>query len=73
MHVMWIDEETADVTQVSPFSRKTHIMRIKMKQADLKAWINGKTIQDALPYLTADEREFLMTGITAEEWDKYMK
>ncbi len=25
-------------------------------------------IQDVFPHLTADEREFLMTGITAKEW-----
>src|SRR5215475_13475552 len=28
----------------------------------------GKHIQDVFPELTADEREFLMTGVTAEEW-----
>lgn len=26
-------------------------------------------IQDIFPHLTADEREFIKTGITAEEWD----
>ena len=31
-------------------------------------WQNGKSIQNAMPYLTADEREFIMTGITPEEW-----
>ena len=27
-------------------------------------------IQEAMPHLTPDEREFIMTGITAEEWAK---
>jgi hypothetical protein len=27
-------------------------------------------IQDAFPTLTADEREFILTGITSEEWDE---
>lgn len=27
-------------------------------------------IQDAFPYLTEDEREFILTGIIAEEWDE---
>ena len=35
-------------------------------------WMNGKFVQDAFPFLTADEREFLMTGITKEEWNKIM-
>jgi hypothetical protein len=29
----------------------------------------GMLIQDAMPDLTADQREFIKTGITAEEWD----
>lgn len=33
-------------------------------------WMQGKKVQEAFPFLTADEREFLMTGITKEEWDK---
>lgn len=37
-------------------------------------WYNwqmkGKFIQDAFPTLTADEREFLMSGITKAEWDE---
>ena len=32
-------------------------------------WQNsGQHIQDAFPYLSADEREFLLTGITCQEW-----
>lgn len=30
----------------------------------------GVLIQDAFPFLTPDEREFMMTGITPEEWDR---
>lgn len=30
----------------------------------------GYYIQDAFPYLTEDEREFILTGITADEWDE---
>ena len=29
----------------------------------------GKHIQDLFPELSPDEREFIMTGITAEEWE----
>ena len=29
-------------------------------------------VQDAFPQLSDDEREFLITGITPEEWEKYM-
>ena len=34
---------------------------------------NGMLIQDAMPRLSEDEREFLMTGLIGEEeWDKFM-
>ena len=36
-------------------------------------WMNGKFIQDAFRFLTPDEREFLMTGITPEEWAETFK
>jgi hypothetical protein len=29
----------------------------------------GRLIQDAFPTLSADEREFLKTGITPDEWE----
>lgn len=31
-------------------------------------WNAGLLIQDAFPTLNADEREFIKTGITPEEW-----
>tara|TARA_Y100000401_G_C8143361_1_gene135945 strand:+ start:107 stop:265 length:159 start_codon:yes stop_codon:yes gene_type:complete len=37
--------------------------------ADYDKWRSGGgCIQDIMPYLSADEREFLMTGIMPEEW-----
>ena len=33
------------------------------------AWDAGEPIQDAFPTLSADEREFIKTGITPQEWD----
>ncbi len=49
-------------------------MEIDLDPEDYFAWKNGeKNIQDAMPYLTPDEREFLMTGITAKEWDEMVQ
>ncbi len=33
------------------------------------AWDAGELLQDAFPTLSADEREFIKTGITPQEWD----
>jgi len=34
-----------------------------------KQWQEGKLIQEALPYLSADQRELLITGTHPECWD----
>jgi hypothetical protein len=49
-------------------------MTIVLDMKDYERWeAGGIVIQDALPYLTADEREFLMTGILPHEWGEIFK
>jgi hypothetical protein len=45
-------------------------MTIPVTQAQLDDWDSGTLIQDAMPHLSADEREFIMTGITEDEWER---
>ena len=57
------------ITRTSPFSNLTNVMDINVTQEQYLAWLDGTLIQDAMPNISADEREFIMTGITPEEWD----
>ena len=41
---------------------------LSVSTAELTSWIKGQAIQRAMPELAAEEREFLLTGITPEEW-----
>ena len=43
---------------------------IKAHVTDLKDWIEGKLIQDALPYLDADEREILISKTCGDCFDE---
>jgi hypothetical protein len=43
-------------------------MDIDVTDGQLALWYAGMLIQDAMPDLTPDEREFFLTGVTAEEW-----
>ena len=43
---------------------------IQVNYADLQAWKSGRLIQDALPYLDADEREFLISQTCGPCFDK---
>lgn len=58
------------ITRTSPFTGKLLIREIDVTEAQLEAWQGGQLIQEAMPHLSVDDREFLMTGITPEEWDK---
>lgn len=64
---------TTLVTARSGMSGATNTRTIPLAfnalQAGLRAREAGAMIQDAFPDLSADDREFLMTGITPEEWD----
>ncbi len=41
------------------------------QHADYQRWREGDgLIQDLMPYLTDSQREYLMTGISDEEWEK---
>lgn len=43
---------------------------IPVNPEDMLLWETGTVnIQDAMPYLNDDDREFILTGITQEEWN----
>ena len=56
------------IVRTSTLSGNTSAMEIAVSQDQLDAWSNGALIQNAMPNLNADEREFIMTGITPSEW-----
>lgn len=45
------------------------LTELDVPDAGFRAWLDGELIQDALPMLTDDEREVLMTGICPTCWD----
>ena len=45
-------------------------MDIAVSEEQLQAWEAGELIQNVMPDLTPVEREFIMTGITAAEWEE---
>lgn len=57
------------IKRKSPFSGNVNELEINVTQEQLDDWKSGTYIQYAMPYLSADDREFIMTGITKEEWD----
>ena len=59
------------VFRVSSLTGKTSEREIDVTEAQLNHWISGQLIQNVMPHLSNDDREFLISGITPEEWDSH--
>ena len=57
------------ITNKSTLTGNIHTLTIDVTMEQIIAWEEGELIQNAMPNLTPDEREFIMTGITAAEWE----
>jgi hypothetical protein len=58
------------ITRTSTLSGHTSSMDIDVTLEQVASWEQGELVQNAMPNLSADEREFIMTGITPTEWDE---
>jgi Na+-transporting NADH:ubiquinone oxidoreductase subunit NqrF len=61
------------VTNKSVFSGDMRTLEMDITEEQVAAWRGGTLIQKAFPTLSADEREFLLTGAWDDEWDEYVK
>ena len=62
------------ITKQSLFSGNITSMELAITDTQLRRWkVGGEKIQCVFPHLSADEREFLMTGITPTEWEDEFK
>ena len=60
---------TTTCQKTSPISGKRNTMTMMLDLSDFRDWQRGMNIQDAMPYLSAGEREFLISGVHPDEWD----
>ena len=61
------------VKRKSMFTGIERELKLDINPEDLRKWENGEgLVQNVFPNLTPDEREFLITGATPEEWDEYI-
>jgi len=59
------------ITRTSHLSGKTTERDLDITEEQLQRYLNGEgLIQTVFPNLSASDREFIMTGITDEEWDE---
>lgn len=58
------------VWATSGLTGKEHQRDMEIALDDWHAYHDGQLVQVCFPYLSADDREFLITGSTPEEWDE---
>ncbi len=57
------------IERISRVSGKSHSMEIDITEEQLNRYQKGgEFIQNIAPNLLAEEREFILTGITPDEW-----
>lgn len=62
-----------EITRTSIIDNKSYTMDLPLSMEEfergIKAYNDGAFIQHAFPTLNAEQREFLLNGITPEEWN----
>lgn len=61
------------ITRTSPHSGITRTLDLPITDQQLAAFNSGALVQQAFPDLNMNQREFILTGITQEEWDEMFK
>ncbi len=63
-----------ELTRMSLFTGKVSTREIDCTKDQLFDYYNNndKCIQDAFPNLSVDDREFIMTGCSPEEWNSLL-
>ena len=57
------------ITRTNPLNGEVNTLNIEVTDEQIQAYAAGALIQNAFPNLSADDREFIKTGITAESWE----
>jgi hypothetical protein len=63
---------TIQVTRQSVITKKINTMELPITQEHLDIYetVGDILIQDAFPNLNAGQREFLLSGVTPQEWEE---
>jgi hypothetical protein len=59
-----------NITRISPLSKEENTLRLPVSKIQMERWEMGELAQDVFPHLSSSQREFIISGITEEEWDE---
>jgi hypothetical protein len=65
------------ITRISQLSGATNTLDLNVTQEQMERFemrrITGEYVQTIFPELPKEEREFILTGITPQEWNEIFK
>ncbi len=65
-----INDNGEDAVISGPCVMSNKPVTVTVKSKDLARYNAGGYVQDCFPYLSASDREFLLSGISGEAWDE---
>lgn len=57
-----------EISKRSPITKKVTTRDLDVTQEQFDRWNQGESIQNVFTNLSASDREFLLTGMTDEDW-----
>lgn len=60
------------ITRVSQLTGNASTRWLPITDEQLREYAEGGLVQNVFPHLDAGDREFLMTGITEQEWSELL-
>jgi hypothetical protein len=60
-----------ELTRRSILTGITRTRDLPVTEEQLQDWLDGQLIQDAMPYLSPGQREWIISGIEENEWDEH--
>jgi hypothetical protein len=58
------------ITRTSLWSGMTRTLALDITPEQVALWQGGMVIQQAMPQLSASDREFLLSGLIQSEWEE---
>lgn len=56
------------ITKTSILTGRSNTLDLNVTNEQLEQWGRGGLIQNVMPHLSEEEREFLISGILPQEW-----
>lgn len=69
--LIYMKIELMIIKRTSIISGKSSTMDLPVTQRQMDMWNSGMCVQDCMPHLEIEQREFLITGMSIEEQNKF--